>query len=135
MVGTDALISAAFLRSAAAQAGRLYLTSSFLDPSLLPATGQHFLRAYRTRFRRPAAPTAAYGFEAMALLLYAVRRAGDDGDDRGAVVDELLATPERRTLLGTYAIDGNGDTTLDSVTGYRVADGLPVFPVRLIAPR
>ncbi len=68
-------------------------------------------------------------------MLDAIRRAGDDGDERGAVVDALLATPERQTVLGGYAIDSNGDTTLEEVTGYRVADGLPVFPERLRGPR
>ena len=133
--GSDALIDPVFLRTSAPFASRLFLTSPFLDPALLPPRGQRFLRAYRSRFGRPAAPAAAYGYEAMTLLLDAVRRAGDDGDDRRAVVDELLATPERRSVLGTYAIDANGDTTLDAVTGYRVADGLPVFPIELVAPR
>ncbi len=67
----------------------------------------------------------------MGLLLDAIRRAGGDGDDRGAVADEVLSTQDRRSVLGTYSIDGNGDTTLDGVSGYRVSDGLPVFPVEL----
>ncbi len=135
VIGSDALIDAAFLRTAEAPAGRLYVTSPFLDPSLLPPQGQDFLRAYRKRFGRRAAPAAAYGYESMALLLDAIRRAGGDGDDRGAVVDELLSTRDRRSVLGTYSIDGNGDTTLDAVSGYRISDGLPVFPVELQAGR
>lgn len=135
VIGSDALVSPAFLRSSALASDRLFLTSTFLDPELLPAPGQRFLRAYGARFGRPAAPAAAYGYEAMALLLDAIRRAADDGDSRDAVVDELLATPERQSVLGTYTIDANGDTTLDAVTGYRVADGLPVFPERLRGPR
>jgi branched-chain amino acid transport system substrate-binding protein len=123
------------LRHATEFTDQLYLTSPFLDPSLLPPQGQGFLHAYRKRFGHRAAPAAAYGYESMALLLDAIRRAGGDGDDRGAVVDEVLSTRDRRSVLGTYSIDGNGDTTLDAVSGYRISDGLPVFPVRLQAPR
>ncbi|MDQ2939390.1 MAG: branched-chain amino acid ABC transporter substrate-binding protein, partial [Actinomycetota bacterium] len=67
--------------------------------------------------------------------LDAIRRAGPSGDDRHAVIDEVLSTHDLHSILGSYSIDGNGDTTLDTVSGYRVADGLPVFPVALKAPR
>jgi branched-chain amino acid transport system substrate-binding protein len=135
LLGSDALLDPAFLRVAGQVADRLRLTSPFLDPSLLPPEGQRFLRAYRGRFGQPANPAAAYGYEAIALLLDAIRRAGDDGDDRGAVLNQVLSTRNRHSVLGTYSIDGNGDTTLDAVSGYRIADGLPVFPVTLHAPR
>ena len=134
IIGSDALIDPAFLRSETALAGRLYVTSPFLDPSLLPAAGQGFVRAYRRQFGT-ANPAAAYGFESMALLLDAIHRAGPNGDDRGAVTDEVLSTHDRHSVLGTYSIDANGDTTLGTVSGYRISDGLPVFPVMLEAPR
>ncbi len=53
VIGSDALISPAFLRSAAPEADRLYLTSPFLDPELLPPAGQRFLRAFRAPFWAP----------------------------------------------------------------------------------
>ncbi|MGH2980517.1 MAG: branched-chain amino acid ABC transporter substrate-binding protein [Solirubrobacterales bacterium] len=135
VIGSDALIDPAFLRSTTAVADRLFLTSPFIDPALLPPAGRRFARVFGRRFGRPAPPSAAYGYEGMALLLDAIRRAGDDGDERDAVVDEVLSTVDRRSPLGTYSIDGNGDTTLDAVSGYRISDGLPVFPVSLEAPR
>ena len=133
--GPDTFLDPAFLRTAAPIQNRLRVVSPFLDPTLLPDSAEGFLRAFRSRYEHPAPPAAAYGYESMALLLDAIRRAGDDGDSRGAVTDALLATADRRSILGRYSIDGNGDTTLDSVSGYRVGDGLPVFPVKLTAPR
>jgi branched-chain amino acid transport system substrate-binding protein len=135
VIGPDALIDPAFMRGAAASAGRLYLTSPFIDPIQLPSRGQRFARSYRRQVGRAPVPAAAYGYEAMALLLDAIRRAGAEGDERGAVIDELLSTSDRRSVLGTYSIDGNGDTTLDGVSGYLVADGVPAFPVELRPPR
>jgi branched-chain amino acid transport system substrate-binding protein len=131
----DSILVPAFLSRVAAVQDQLRVVSPFLDPSLLPASAKPFLREFRSRFKRPAPPGAAYGYESMSLLLDAIRRAGEDGGSRAAVVDELLSTAERRSILGTYSIDGNGDTTLDAVTGYRIGDGVPVFPIRLTAPR
>ena len=68
-------------------------------------------------------------------MLDAIHRAGPNGDDRGAVTDEVLSTHDRHSVLGTYSIDANGDTTLGTVSGYRVSDGLPVFPTPLKASR
>lgn len=74
----------------------------------------------RGRFR--ADPVRAYGYEAMALVLDAIRRAGEDGDNRGAVVEELLATHDRRSAIGTYSIEEEGDTTSDRTSVYRMRD-------------
>lgn len=129
----DAIAEPAFLSRIAAVQDQLRVVSEFLDPTLLPASAKPFLRDFRRRYKRPAPSAAAYGYESMALLLDAIKRAGDDSDSRAAVIDALFSTTERRSILGTYSIDGNGDTTLDSVTGYRIGDGLPTFPVKLTA--
>jgi branched-chain amino acid transport system substrate-binding protein len=134
LLGPDALLEGPFLRAAGPAAEGLQLTSSLLDPSRLPPPGQRFSREYRTQFDRAPLPAAAYGYESMALLLDAIRRAGDDGDDRGTVTDELFATRDRRSAIGTYSVQGSGDTTLNDVSVYRVSDGLPVFETALRAP-
>ena len=84
----------------------------FRERSRLGAPARAFLDAYRRRFGQ-AGNAAAYGYEAMALLLDAIERAGDAGSDRSAVIDEVLATRERQSILGEYSIDEDGDTTLD----------------------
>jgi ABC-type branched-subunit amino acid transport system substrate-binding protein len=101
--------------------------SPFRDPSRLvdpPAQGG---RALATR-------GAAYGYEAMSLVLDAIRRAGESGDDRGSVVDEVLSTRDRPSIIGEYSIDGNGDTTLDLVSVYRVRSCSLAFDRELKAP-
>jgi branched-chain amino acid transport system substrate-binding protein len=134
LLGPDALLEGPFLRAAGPAAEGLELTSSFLDPSRLPPPGQRFIREYRAQFGYGPAPAAAYGYEAMALLLDAISRAGDDGDDRATVIDELFATRDRRSAIGTYSVQGSGDTTLNDVSVYRVSDGLPVFETAVRAP-
>lgn len=132
VMGSDALIAAS--PSGRGLGRRLVLTSAAEDPSQLPPVGQEFLRAFRERFHRVPGRYAAYGYEAMAVVLDSIRRAGDEGDDRDAVVDAFFATRDRGSVLGTYSIDDVGNTTLDRLAGYRIVDGRPVFDTALRAP-
>jgi branched-chain amino acid transport system substrate-binding protein len=66
-------------------------------------------------------------------VLAAIKRAGKDGNDRGDVIDEMLKTRGRRSVLGTYSIDTNGDTSIKSYGSYRVRDGRLVF-LRVLDP-
>ena len=59
-------------------------------------------------------------YEAMALVLDCIRRAGPDGDKRAALVRRLFTTRNRRSVIGTYSIDRNGDPTLPAYGLYRV---------------
>jgi branched-chain amino acid transport system substrate-binding protein len=111
-----------------------HFTGSAQAPEQLPASGQEFDDAYRMEYGRASDPYAAYGYEAMALVLDAIERAGGEGEDRSAVLDELLATSDRDSILGTYSIESTGDTTLDAIAGYRIERGEPVFDKGLTAP-
>ena len=78
---------------------------------------------------------AVYGYESMSLLLDAIRRAGPDGGDRAAVVDQLLATKDREGVFGTYSIDENGDIiTLTPYGVYKIKDDQLVFD-RTVQPQ
>jgi branched-chain amino acid transport system substrate-binding protein len=109
------------------------VTSAAEDPAQLPAAGQRFVRAFGTRYGRKPGRYAAYGYEAMAVALDSIRRAGDRGDDRDPVVSAFFDTQDRDSVLGTYSIDDVGDTTLTALAGYRLTDGRPVFanPLRV----
>jgi branched-chain amino acid transport system substrate-binding protein len=130
VVGTDALMTPAALRVLRTR-DDLRLTSAAQDPSQLPPEGQRFLREFRERYRRDPGRYAAYGYEAMAVVLDSIRRAGDSGDDRDAVVDAFFDTENRQSILGTYSIDEVGNTTLDRLAGYRVINGQPRFETAL----
>jgi branched-chain amino acid transport system substrate-binding protein len=135
--GAPVMGSAALLepfRGRAAPAA-LYATSSAQDPSQLPPRGRRFAAAFERRYDRAPGPYAAYGYEAMAVVLASIRRAGDEGTDRQAVVDAFFAMRNRRSVLGTYSIDTAGNTTLDRLTGYRLGFGGRPHPVALLPAR
>jgi ABC-type branched-subunit amino acid transport system substrate-binding protein len=112
--------SPAALRGCRAGAPLRYLISPYREPSRSGPRGRAFDRSYRRRFGRQPRPAAAYGFEAMSLLLSAIRRAGGEGGDRGSVSGLVLATRGRNSVIGEYSIRSSGDTTLETVTAYSI---------------
>ncbi len=134
LLAPDALLFPSLPSRLTAIEPRLRITSSAENPAQLPATGRRFLGDYRRRFGAAADPYAAYGYEAMAVALDSIARAGGQGEDRGAVISEFLGTRDRHSVLGTYSIDGAGNTTLRSLAGYRVRGGEPMFETPLHAP-
>ena len=72
-------------------------------------------------------PYSIYGYETMALALDTLKRAGDKANDRATVAKELLSTKGRDSVLGTYDIDENGDTTITDYGLYTIKDGVPTF--------
>ena len=67
----------------------------------------------------------------MSLILDALQRSGDDATHRARVIDELFNTDSFASPVGTFAIDDNGDTSLNRVAGYRIKGGKPVFAAPL----
>jgi len=130
---TDALLGVPIKRPPG-HAQRL-ITSAAQDPKQLPQAGQQFLRSFRRRYHRAPGRYAAYGYEAMAVVLDSIKRAGNSGDDRDSVINAFFDTANRQSVLGTYSVDDVGDTTLNRLAGYRVEHGRPVFTTALSAPR
>jgi branched-chain amino acid transport system substrate-binding protein len=78
-------------------------------------------------------PYGVYGYETMALGLDAIKRAGDSGNDREKVIEEIFNTKDRKSVLGTYSIDKNGDTTLTDYGLYKIDKGLPTYEKKIVA--
>jgi branched-chain amino acid transport system substrate-binding protein len=90
-----------------------------------PAQGKQFFTDYQREYGEGTPdPYAIYGFEAMSLTLDAIKRAAAKGDvTRESVIEQLFATRDRQSVLGTYSIDPNGDTTLTDYGAYTIKDG------------
>ena len=134
-MGTDALLlDRGFLRRARPVESRLRLTAAAQDPSQLPPPhGPRFVRRFRAEHGHRPDPYAAYGYEAMAVVLDSIERAAEPVD-RATILDAFFDTRDRDSVLGTYSVDELGDTTLNRLAGYRVRDGRPVFDAGLGAP-
>ena len=137
VIGSDAILDPRFLDAAPAIGSSrhpdLRAVSAALDPARLPAAGARFARRFADRYERAPGRFAAYGYEAMAVVLDSIERASDPAD-REAVSDAFFSTEERGSILGTYSITELGETTLDRFTGYRLERGRWRPDAELIAP-
>ena len=109
---------------------QVFLTAPQLDPKEYPPAGQKFYKDFEAAYNVSADqidPYAIYGYEAMSLTLDAIKRAGDKGNDRQAVIDAMFATKDRQSVLGTYSIDKFGDTTLSAYGSFTVKGGKLVY--------
>jgi branched-chain amino acid transport system substrate-binding protein len=98
------------------------VTVATLSPDQYPPEGQKFFDEFTAKYgvKNPD-PYAIYGYEAMQLALDAIKRSGDGSKEK--IKEAVFATKDRSSVLGTYSIDENGDTTLTDYGVYKVENG------------
>jgi branched-chain amino acid transport system substrate-binding protein len=107
---------------------RFQCTVATLDLNSYPG-GRDFLSAFKAKYGNPHPdPYAIYGYEAMRLVLDTIKAAGPAGTTKDGFLTQLFKTKDRNSVLGTYSIDQNGDTSLTDYGLYKVgSDGDPTF--------
>ena len=63
----------------------------------------------------------------MNAALQAIKNAGDKGNCREDVIKGFFAVKNKQSVLGTYSIDADGDTTITDYGGNRVQGGKLTF--------
>jgi branched-chain amino acid transport system substrate-binding protein len=123
----DTLADPRFLSAIGVAGEGTYVTRPVLALSAYPPPARRFARTFATRYGARPAPEALYGYEAMRGVLAAtrsaVRAAGAGTLTRTAVAHAFFGSGRLRSVLGTYAIDAHGDTSLTTYGAYRVVDG------------
>ncbi len=101
----------------------IYATMLGVDPRSVPAAAD-FVTRYEARYGEIGS-YSAYGYEAMGLLIEAVRRAGRN--DREAVLAEMKKIKDYPGMLGVINFDEHGDAIGQSVGVFKVENGKYVF--------
>ena len=127
LLGSSSMVSPSFTSKIGAAASRTYLTTPVLAAALYPASAQAVLADYRRTFGVEGTPSALYGYEAMTVVLDAIRNAGSHGDDRQTVIDGLFSTSKRNSVIGSYSIEPDGEIVPARYGVDRVLGGQPVF--------
>jgi branched-chain amino acid transport system substrate-binding protein len=97
-----------------------------LSPDEYPPEGQEFFQQFSQNYgEENPDPYAIYGYEAMRLALDAIERSGSGAKEE--VLAALFDTQDRSSVLGTYSIDENGDTTLTDYGIYKIDGGELTF--------
>jgi branched-chain amino acid transport system substrate-binding protein len=139
LYGPDGVAEAAFTDPKegglpASVGARTKVTVATLSPEEFAKQGiteaEKFFADYKAEYNIKGQPDpyAIYGYETMKLALDTLEAAGDKANDRKAVVDQLInKTKGRKSVLGTYDIDENGDTTLTDYGLYTIDGGELTF--------
>jgi branched-chain amino acid transport system substrate-binding protein len=127
LLASSTMLNTVFTSNLGAAEGATFLGSPILATRLYPPSARRVLAQYSRRFAGSPEPYALYGYEAMSVLLAAIRAAGARGDDRKAVIESFFATHDRSSVLGVYSMRPSGETTLSSYAIDRVTKGEPVF--------
>jgi branched-chain amino acid transport system substrate-binding protein len=105
-------------------ASRVKVTVATLAPDEYPPEGQKFFEDFEAEYGEANPdPYAIYGYEAMRLVLDTCEELGPDCTDKQAMIEALFNTKGRESVLGTYDIDENGDTTLTDYGVYTIEGG------------
>jgi branched-chain amino acid transport system substrate-binding protein len=127
LLGSSTMVNEAFAAQIGAAAASTYLTTPLLATDQYPPAAARVLSAYRRHFGSEPGPSALYGYEAMSVVLDAIRRAASRGNDRQAVIDSFFAIRDRNSVLGRYSIDAGGETTSSRYGVDRIVGSRPVF--------
>ena len=104
-----------------------YITNPTLPPNLYPPSAQKFFTDFKTTYGHDPEPYAIYGYEAMNAALQAIKNAGDKGNCRENVIKGFFAIKNKQSVLGTYSIDADGDTTITDYGGNTIKNGKLTF--------
>jgi branched-chain amino acid transport system substrate-binding protein len=107
-------------------ASRVKVTVATLSPDEYPPEGQEFFTQFAEKYgEENPDPYAIYGYEAARLALDAIERSGTGSKED--IIKALFETKDRESVLGTYSIDENGDTTLTDYGVYTIEGGELTF--------
>jgi ABC-type branched-subunit amino acid transport system substrate-binding protein len=115
LFGPSALDTAALTTALATAGGthNVYVSSPGFLSRDLNASGQKFVTDFRSAYGHAPAPSAIFGYEAMAAVLDVLRQAGTQANNRSTVVKDFFGIRNRSSVLGTYSItQATGDTSL-----------------------
>jgi branched-chain amino acid transport system substrate-binding protein len=122
---------ATIVEGAGSRSEGVVLAIASVPNRMLPPAGRRFAAQFKQRFGVPPCCYAVHAGEATRVLLDAI--AGSDGS-RDAVLDRLFRTRVRDGLLGSFAFDRYGDTSLNTQALYRIERGKLRFVTTLSPP-
>jgi branched-chain amino acid transport system substrate-binding protein len=127
LFGSSALLNTTFTSQIGAAAQNTLLGTPILPTGSYPPSARRVLSDYERHFGTRPQAYALYGYEAMSVVLAAIRASGAHGNDRRTVIEEFFATHDRDSVIGRYSIKPSGDSTLTTYGFDRVTGGAPVF--------
>ena len=113
-----------------AVANGAYISVAGQPPKGLTGKGADFVKSFGKQIGATPNPYAAYGAQAMDVMLNAVAAGGGD---RAKTNKAIFGQTVTNGILGTFTINSTGDTNLTPITIYKQA-GKQLIPVKTLVP-
>jgi len=113
-----------------AVANGAYISVAGQPPKSLTGQGATFVKSFGKQIGATPNPYAAYGAQAMDVMLRAVALGGGDRAKTNKAIFGMTVT---NGFLGTFTINSTGDTNLTPITIYKQA-GKQLIPVKTLIP-
>jgi branched-chain amino acid transport system substrate-binding protein len=123
LFGPSALYDPSFLADLAPAAHNVFISAPGFLKTNLTAAASAFVSSFTSTYGHAPATQALFGYEAMAAVLAALRDAGSQAGNRATVVHDFQSLKRNQSVLGTYSMDGNGDTSIAPFVFSRLAHG------------
>jgi branched-chain amino acid transport system substrate-binding protein len=128
MFGPDGVAETSFSsKIPTASQKNTFITNPTLPPELYPPSSKKFFSEFKSKYGHDPEPYAIYGYEAMNAAIASIKNAGDKGNCRDDVIKGFFAIKNKDSVLGTYSIDKDGDTTITDYGGNKIENGKLVF--------
>jgi branched-chain amino acid transport system substrate-binding protein len=134
LIGPDGFTPiSAVVKGAGSDAEGMYVSVAGYPNEKLGPAGKAFIVKF-AKYQKQATvdPYAVYAAQATQILLNAISKS--DGT-RSSVNAQIFKTKVSGGILGTFAIDRNGDTTLKGITVYKIVNGKGPFNRLIIPPK
>jgi branched-chain amino acid transport system substrate-binding protein len=113
-----------------AVANGAYISVAGSSPKDLKGNGATFVKSFGKQVGTTPNPYAAYGAQAMEVMLTVVAKGGGD---RAKTTSSLFGLNVTNGILGNFTLNAAGDTNLAPITVYKQA-GAKLNPIKTITP-
>jgi branched-chain amino acid transport system substrate-binding protein len=113
-----------------AVANGAYISVAGEPPKALTGNGATFIKSFGKQIGTTPNPYAAYGAQAMDVLLQAIAKGGGQ---RASTTKGIFGLTITNGILGNFTINSTGDTNLTPITIYKQA-GKNLNPVKTLVP-
>jgi branched-chain amino acid transport system substrate-binding protein len=120
MAGDSFNLPTPIVEAAGAGAEGLRISIAVLPNRSLPPAGRRFTAAFEKRFGQRPCCFSVHDAQGTRMLLDAIARSGGS---RARVAENVMESRVQGGLIGDFAIDRNGDTTLNTMGIYRIRRG------------
>lgn len=123
-MSVDGVAELSFIEQAGDAAEGAYITFGGIPASAYEGERKEWADRYIEKYGGAVEVYTIYGYEAAKVVLEAIRKAGDDADDRATVRDHMMATKDFDGVLGeSWSFTPEGDTTITTMAGMIIKDG------------